>query len=368
MFRKILLVLTLAALLLLVTVMAAPHIPAMRDFDQTFYPAIRYTLAGENPYTAYYEETDQGAPPDFFSPFWLLIILLPFGLLPLALARALWLLFLIGVTFAGIGLLRWWDLRGLWPLALVALPWSLIGILFGQVTAVVFFGAVLGIVEVAKSRSSYQSALIILLSLMLVGVKPQLGLFIALPLLLQMAWRRDRRLALVALGGLLLLGLSLVVTPPWLASKAVAVQAITAPHWKSTLERELLLWQWPTWLAWPARSFIVAIMGLWVWRARQLTPAWWSAWLAAVLTITPYTRAYDGVLLLPILGQLVAQYRLRALVFLATVVFYASISELGTVVTPLVAWLLFVPWRKLVTGGPLSVVFSADSNLSIHQE
>jgi len=348
--RQAVLVLALAALLLLVAVLAAPHIPAMRDFDQTFYPAIRYTLAGENPYTAFYEETDQGAPPDFFSPFWLLIILLPFGLLPFMLARALWLLFLIGVTFAGIGLLRWWGLKGLWPLALVALPWSLIGILFGQVTAVVFFGAVLGIVEAAKNKSSHRSALVILLSLMLMGVKPQLGLFIALPLLLQMAWRRDRRLILVTLGGLLLLGLSLVVTPPWLISKAVAVQAITAPYWKSTLERELLLWQWPTWLAWPSRAFVVAVMGLWAWRARALAPAWWSAWLAAVLIITPYSRAYDGVLLLPILGQLVAQHRLRALVFLVVVVFYASISELGTVVTPVAAWLLVLPWRTLSIG------------------
>ncbi|HEX6386221.1 MAG TPA: hypothetical protein VF177_16235 [Anaerolineae bacterium] len=344
--HKAIILLVAAALLLLIAVLAAPYIPPMRDFDQTFYPAIRYTLAGENPYLAYYEETDQGAPPDFFSPFWLLIILLPVGLLPFTVARALWVLFLIGVTFAGVGLLKWWGLKGLWPLALVALPWSLIGILFGQVTAIVFFGAMLGVVEAAKGDSSHKSALVILLSLVLIGVKPQLGLFIALPLVLQMAWRRDRRLALVALGSSLMLGLTLVVTPPWLVGKAIAVQAV-APHWKSTLERELLLWQWPSWIAWAVRGFVAAVMVLWAWQARKLTPAWWSAWLAAVLIITPYTRAYDGVLLLPILGQLIARYRLRAFIFLVVVVLYAQISELGTVVTPLTAWLLFVPWRNV---------------------
>jgi hypothetical protein len=91
----LILLLALVALVAAV-ILIAPQMPRLRDFDQTFYPAARYTLAGENPYTAEYIETDQGAPPDFFSPAWLLPILLPFGLLPQEIARTVWVLFLVG--------------------------------------------------------------------------------------------------------------------------------------------------------------------------------------------------------------------------------------------------------------------------------
>jgi hypothetical protein len=348
--RKALITLLALALLIMIAVIAAPSIPRLRDFDQTFYPAIRYTLAGQNPYTAYYEMTDQGAPPSFFNPPWLLLILLPFGLFPLTLAHALWVVFLIGITFVAASQLKWWGLKGIWPLALVALPWSLIGILFGQVTSLVFLGAVLCIVEVTKPDRRYQSGLIILLGLALVGIKPQLGILIALPLLLWLWRQRDKRLRMIVIGGGLVLGLAFVVTPPWLMARAVAVQQITAPHWKSTLERELLLWQLPTWIAWIIRAIVVAVMVLWVRQAKNLTPSWWSAWLAAVLIITPYTRAYDGVLLLPILGQLIAQHKLRTLAFLIILVLYSRLpfGELGSVMAPLVAWWLFVPWHSLI--------------------
>ena len=347
---------TISGLLLLLIALALaaePHLPPMRDFDQTFYPAIRYLLAGENPYTGAYQETGQGAPPAFFSPAWLLLILLPVGLFPPAIARALWMLFLIGITFAGIAQLRWWGLKGVWPLVLAVLPWSLIGILFGQVTAIVFFGAMIALTEAAKPIRNHRSAFIILLGLILMNTKPQLGIFIALPLALWLLWQRDRRLLTIAAGGTIVFGAVLMVTPLWLIQSAIETQKMTVPLWMSTVERELHLWGLPAWIAWFVRVAVIAVMGLWAWRTRTLTPAWWSAWLAAVLIITPYTRAYDGVLLLPILGLLVAQYRLRALVFLVVVVLYAAISELGTVVTPLVAWLLFVPWQRLVTSGEI---------------
>jgi hypothetical protein len=98
------------------------------------------------------------------------------------------------------------------------------------------------------------------------------------------------------------------------------------------------------------RAIVVAVMVLWVRHAKTLTPSWWSAWLAAVLIITPYTRAYDGVLLLPILGQLIAQHKLRALAFLIILALYTRLpfGELGSVMAPLIAWLLFVPWHSLI--------------------
>lgn len=337
------------AVLMTLGILAAPHVPPMRDFDQTFYPAIRYALAGQNPYTGYYEVTDQGTPPAFYSPPWFLVILFPFGLLPFEIARAEWMIFLIAVTFLGIGLMGWWGLKGPAALLLALLPWSLIGILYGQPTALVFLGAILAIIQISEGRTTVKSGGLILVGLILASIKPQLGLFIALPLGLWLLWRHDRRLLVIIGGGILFLTLVWLLAPPWLLITAANAQTLPAPLWQSTLERELLLWQLPQWIAVGVRAAVIAVMIGWAWRARDLPPAWWSAMLAAVLIITPYTRAYDGVLLLPILGQMIVQSWLRFLAFLVIVIAYTSLplGELGSVVTPLTAWLLFVPWSKL---------------------
>ncbi len=361
-------------------VLVAPQMPVLRDFDQTFYPAARYTLAGENPYTAEYIETDQGAPPDFFSPAWLLPILLPFGLLPQEIARTVWVLFLVGATGAALLQMQAWGFRGLRPLLLLLLPWALITLLFGQVTPLVLLGTiwalnlVYGDGEKAKhgvsqreedqSDKSAKSLIFsikgtgglrtaqLVLSFLLIGIKPQLGIFIAAPLLLEMAWRRDRRLVGLSLVGGLLLGVTLLITPPWLISKAAAVQEITAPLWKSTLERELTLWGWPLWLAQPVRVLVVLVMVRWAWLQKGTSPAWWAAWLTAVLIITPYTRAYDAILLLPMLGLMVMHRRWQLGLFILIMFLYIQlpIGELGSVVASLAAWLLFVPWRGLLNG------------------
>lgn len=351
--QKALLIAGVIVALILLGLLAAPYVPPMRDYDQTFYPASRYLLAGQNPYTADYTETDQGAPPSFFSPAWFLVILLPFGLLPFELARAEWMVFLVVVTFASIYLMGWWGLKGPWALALAALPWSLIAILYGQATPLVLFGALLAITQIATAGETRRSAGLILLGLILMGIKPQLALFIGLPLGLWLLWRRDRRLWPVVAGGLAFLLLVWLLSPPWPIASAIEIQKITAPHWKSTLERELWLWQWPAWIAHLVRLGVVAVMAGWAWREGDLTPAWWSAMLAAALIITPYTRAYDGILLLPLLGQMIARQRLRFLVFLVVVFAYTGLplGELGSVVTPLAAWLLFVPWSRLRPGG-----------------
>jgi hypothetical protein len=334
--------------LIILGILAAPHMPRMRDFDQTFYPAIRYALAGQNPYTGYYEITDQGTPPAFYSPPWFLAVLFPFGLLPFEIARAEWMIFLIVITFSGISLMGWWGLRGPAVLLLALLPWSLIGILYGQPTALVFLGAILAIVQTSEGEATPKSAWFILLGLILVGIKPQLGLFIALPLGLWLFWRRDRRLIIITGGGIGFLILVWLLTPSWRLIITNA-QTLPAPLWQSTLERELLLWQLPQWIAIGVRMVVIVVMLGWAWWAKDLTPAWWSAMLAAVLIITPYTRAYDGVLLLPILGQMIGQNWLRFFIFLVIVIAYTSLplGELGSVITPLTAWVLFVPWSKL---------------------
>lgn len=341
----------MVVILTLLGILAAPYVPRMRDFDQSFYPAIRYALAGQNPYTAHYEVTDQGAPPVMFNPAWFLLILLPFGLLPFEIARAEWLVFLTVVTFISISLMPRWGFKGPWPLALAVLPWSLIGLLYGQPTSLVLLGAILAIEQIAQAPQSRKSGLLILLGLILMGLKPQLGGFIGLPLGLWLLWRRDQRLIVIVGGGLIFLGLVWLLSPPWPLATAIQTQEQLAPFWKSTLERELLLWSLPMWIAWLVRLMVITVMVVWAWKEGDLTPVWWSAMLAAVLIITPYSRAYDGVLLLPILGQLIIQYKLRFLIFLIVVIAYTSLplGELGSVVTSLVAWTLFIPWPKLIS-------------------
>ncbi len=335
-------ILLLLAALLTTAVLTAPYVPKLVDFDQTFYPAIRYALRGENPYTAAYQVTDQGVPPAFFSPVWLLLLLLPFGLLPLNLARSFWAIFLVSVTLAAFLRLKPWGIAGLWPIVLLFLPWSLIGILYGQVTAVLLLGTILCLAEIKKPDQSYQSGLVVLLGFALIGLKPQLGGLVAIPLLWEMAVRKDKRLLVVIIGGSLLLLCSLVVMWPWLTGGPIL---LPAPHWLSTLERELTLWHLPLWPAWITRAVVVLVMGLWAWRERPFSYAWWSAWLTAVLIITPYARGYDGVLLLPLLGLLLKRSWIKTIIFLVVVILYTTVSELGSVVTSLVAWTLFVPWR-----------------------
>lgn len=347
--QKIGLVGGVVTVLIALGILAAPHMPRMRDFDQTFYPAIRYVLAGQNPYTGNYEVTDQGTPPAFYSPPWFLIILFPFGLLPFEIARAEWMIFLIAVTFLGIGLMGWWGLKGPAALLLALLPWSLIGVLYGQPTALVFLGAILAIGQAAQGKANSKSGWLILVGLILVSLKPQLGLFIALPLGFWLVWRRDRRLLTIIGGGIVFLLLVWLLAPAWLMITASNAQTLPAPLWQSTLERELLLWRLPQWIAGIVRVVVIVVMLGWTWQEKKLTSAWWSAMLAAVLIITPYTRAYDGVLLLPILGQMIGQNWLRFLIFLVIVIAYTSLplGELGSVITPLTAWILFVPWSKL---------------------
>jgi hypothetical protein len=340
--RKTATIILLLVVLLIIAVLAAPYVPKLVDFDQTFYPAIRYALHGENPYTAAYQVTDQGVPPAFFSPVWLLLLLLPFGLLPLNLARSFWAIFLVGVTFAASLRLKPWGITGLWPILLLFLPWSLIGILYGQVTAVLLLGTILCLAEIKKPDRSSPSGLVVLLGFALIGLKPQLGGLIAIPLLLEMAGHKDKRLLVVIIGGSLLLLCSLVVMWPWLTGGPIL---LPATHWLSTLERELTLWHLPLWAAWIVRAVVVWVMGLWAWRERPLSYAWWSAWLTAVLIITPYARGYDSVLLLPLLALLLKQSWIKTIIFLVVVILYTMVSELGSVITPLVAWTLFVPWR-----------------------
>ena len=97
---------------------------------------------------------------------------------------------------------------------------------------------------------------------------------------------------------------------------------------------------------------MILVMARWAWLQKRTSPAWWAAWLTAVLIITHYTRAYDGILLLPLLGLMVLHRRWQLGLFILIMMLYIQlpIGELGSVTAPLAAWLLFLPWRALLRG------------------
>ena len=49
------------------------------DWHGTYYPAVRNALAGKSPYDV----------PGFYNPPWMFLLLIPFGLFPLEIGRAL---------------------------------------------------------------------------------------------------------------------------------------------------------------------------------------------------------------------------------------------------------------------------------------
>ncbi len=190
-----------------------------------------------------------------------------------------------------------------------------------------------------------------------------MGLFIAVPLFLQLLVQRDKRLKwLVGLGGLIA-GITLLFTLSDLLALAPHVQKI-APHWQATLERELQLFQQPIWIAYLIRGAILLVSLLWLWQERRLTLAWWGMWLTAVLILTPYARGYDGVLLLPLFALMIKN---KVWLFVAYVLLMGGyimlpMSELGSVVAPLVAWLLFVDWRFFMANLTQNVTLSPKSH------
>ena len=102
-----------------------------------------------------------------------------------------------------------------------------------------------------------------------------MGLFIAVPLFIQLLVQRDKRLKwLVGLGGLIA-GITLLFTLSDLFALAPHVQKI-APHWQATLERELLLFQLPAWIAQLVRVAILIVMMWWAWQEKKLSFAWWG--------------------------------------------------------------------------------------------
>jgi hypothetical protein len=182
----------------------------------------------------------------FAYPLPLAMLFVPLALLPLPLAMCVWTIFGAVGSFAALGLRSDW--RKLIMLPLVFAP-LYISILVEQ-TTLIWFALIVIFVFALRRRSSW----LVGLSIVLLPIKPQVGLFFALAGLVW-AWKNDRRsLYWVGLWGLLIWGTSFVLMPTWplkwieqLKLYRTANPAPSLLPWSLILI--LLTWR----MSWPAR-------------------------------------------------------------------------------------------------------------------
>lgn len=238
-----------------------------------------------------------------YPPFFLLV-LAPFGALPIGVARLLW-LSLSGAAMLAAAMAMQGGTRSGWRqwqmvlailLGVVLTPLSLINILFGQtgfLTAALLCG---GLVLLPK-RPIWAGILFGLLA-----CKPQLGLLVPVALLAARAWGAILAALLTVLA--LALASSLIfgwdLWAPWFGSlvghvglmeTGVVLQKRLMPTVLITMQG----WGMPRWLAWGAQGGIFLAMLVLVWRAYRRDPGVASAavLIAGTYLSTPYGFVYD---------------------------------------------------------------------------
>ena len=273
---------------------------AASDFAAPYYPAARLFLAGENPYDL--------TSALYMQPPALLLLFVPFTLLPLEAARLLWLgveaILLLGGIAATLRVLdyRLTELRAGVVLLVYLSPNIIWGLMIGQSVVVIFFLLALGLWLLRSNRPFWAG-----LALGALVLKPHL-LAVALPVLAS-APRRAWAGAALGSGGLLLgpelAGIHLL--EPFVRKLRGAVEEERynklnpadmfvnlggGPDWLRALGWLVLglMGLLYAWLLWRIRRARAGGSGPW-----QLTPPVQQAMVAAFLWL-PYTLAYDMIL------------------------------------------------------------------------
>jgi hypothetical protein len=266
-----------------------------------FYAGAAAVVARRSPYVG-----------DFVSPPWFALALVPLTAIPLPAARALWLGLNLALLVAAIALAA--RLVGLdWParrVALVAAIAALVpavefGLHLGQNSLLVWV-LVLAALQLAADRRFAASGALLALALL----KPQLVWLFALGTA-ALAWRQGSLRAFLGTGALTLVGLaalSALVAPDSFAD-LLSLRPRTWNYWGSTVAL-------PPLLAWVSGAEALgvllylpaallgsaAVVRLWASRAPVNLPTVASLTACATLVLTPYSYAYDAVLLgLPLL-------------------------------------------------------------------
>jgi Glycosyltransferase family 87 len=219
-----------------------------------FYPAHFWgqkLIAGQNLYSA---ETTQELAQQWLSPYVtgfsyplpMALLFVPLALLPLPLAMCLWTIFGAAGSFAALGLRSDWRKLILLPLVFAPLYLS---ILVEQST-LIWFALIVIFLFALRRRSSW----LVGLSIVLLPIKPQVGLFFALAGLVW-AWKNDRRsLYWAGLWGLLVWGTSFVLMPTWPLEWIEQLKLYREANPAPTLLPWSLVLVLVTWkMSWPAR-------------------------------------------------------------------------------------------------------------------
>jgi hypothetical protein len=272
---------------------------------------------------------------DFVSPPWFALALVPFTLLPLPAARAIWLGLNLGLLLVASALAS--RLVGLeWPIRRVFLVGALTGLIpavefglhLGQNSLLVW---VLVLAALLFAADGWFAPTGMLLSLAL--LKPHIVWLFALGTAV-LAWRQRSLRTLLGASALTLVVLAAAsgVVAPDSYADLLSLRPRTWDYWGSTLALPAFLaWlsgaQWLGVLLYLPAALLggAAVARLWDRRAPQSLPYAASLTACATLALAPYAYSYDAVLLnLPLLWILVRARHAKDRAVQASVVILAT--------------------------------------------
>ncbi len=226
--------LRIGLVLVLTTAVILVMVFALKDQGEpeflVYWSAARLLVTGGNPYNPLSLRTlehetrndrafNQGQSFASWNPPWLLVLLLPFGLLPFDLAARLWLLCNIGLIGAA-SVLTWQllsgpsDRRGLIIVLIASMLFgpSLVTLLLGQISSLVFIGLVLSAWWLRAGRDRLAGA-----ALFLTTIKPHVTYFVLLLLVLWLIrHRRWQAFWGMLAAGLISLAILWMIFPGWI--------------------------------------------------------------------------------------------------------------------------------------------------------
>lgn len=274
--------------------------------------------------------------PDYGYFGWTIVMLLPFALLPLGIAFAVWTIGgCLAAAFAVYRLLRY-ALPGhpvahtLVGMTLVASQPARLTVLLGQWGFVLTAALAAGIVWTRSGRPTRAGVVMTVLL-----AKPQLFV-LAAPALAAWAWRNGQRrsIAVALVLGSALIGLSIALLPGWPAAwlRDIPSRALSVEPQTTTLATVLYGLAGPTgpWLA----LAVICAAGLVALAFDARGDAWPALWITLSIVAAPYVWSYDQTLLivpLVLAGGVVARHSQRR----ATVVVSAGAFTLLVVSTGL---------------------------------
>lgn len=293
-----------------------------RDFI-SYWSTGRLLLDHQNPYdppAVLRVERSAGAtlqqPFVTWNPPWVLVLMLPLGLLKPTIAALIWMVMLIVLVLAAMNLLRPPTVK-LIPLTLIFFAPTLICIGAEQTSALVLFSVAL--FTRWQARRPFMAGLALTLALL----KPHLLLMFWIVLVLEIARRRDFRIPAGVLTGFTVMnGLALLfdrhVWAEYLATmRTQRVLDYDYPN-LSNLIRDLLHIHSPWPLAVPSLIGAVWICAYWARQSGKWDWNWHGGMAAAVSVLTaPYSWPYDQVLFLPAMLAAIPKKPTRTMILLA---------------------------------------------------